>query len=77
MRKREALEARIVALRKEFEVEDAEAETASVEYGLREEKIAHNRQAISRSRQADLVKDGVDGKRQKGLDEKVSKRQRG
>jgi circadian clock protein KaiC len=77
MRKREALEARIVALRKEFEVEDAEAETTSVEYGLREEMIAHNRQAISRSRQADLVKDGVDGKRQKGLDEKVSKRQRG
>jgi len=66
MRKREALEARIVALRKEFEVEDAEAETASVEYGLREEMIAHNREAISRSRQADLVKDGVDGKRRKG-----------
>jgi circadian clock protein KaiC len=66
MRKREALEARIVALRKEFEVEDAEAETASVEYGLRKEMIAHNREAISRSRQADLVKDGVDGKRRKG-----------
>jgi circadian clock protein KaiC len=66
IRKREALEARIAVLRKEFEVEDAEAETASVEYGLRKEMIAHNREAISRSRQADLVKDGVDGKRRKG-----------
>src|SRR3954451_6575419 len=73
MRKREALEARIVALRKEFEVAEAEAETASVEYDLREEMIVHNREAMARSRQADLVKDGVDGKRQKGLDEKVSK----
>ena len=66
MRKREALEARIAALRKEFEVEDAEAETASVEDASREEMIADNREAMSRSRQADLVKDGINGKRRKG-----------
>jgi circadian clock protein KaiC len=66
MRKREALEARIVALRKEFEVAEAEAETASVEYDLREEMIVHNREAMARSRQADLVKDEVDGKRRRG-----------
>jgi circadian clock protein KaiC len=66
MRKREALEARIVALRKEFEVAEAEAETASVEYDLRAEMIVHNREAMARSRQADLVKDEVDGKRRRG-----------
>ncbi len=66
MRKREVLEARIVALRKEFEMEEAEAGTIGEEYGLREEMIAHNREAISRSRQVDLVKNEVDGKRRRG-----------
>ena len=64
-RKREALEARIAALRKEFEVEEAEVETASEEDASREEMIADNREAMSRSRRADLVKDGVDGKRKR------------
>jgi circadian clock protein KaiC len=63
-RKREALEARIAALRKEFEVEEAEVETASEEDASREEMIADNREAMS-SRRADLVKDGVDGKRKR------------
>ncbi|MGB6675961.1 MAG: circadian clock protein KaiC [Terriglobales bacterium] len=77
MRKREALEARIAALRKEFEVEEAEAETAGVEDASREEMIADNREAMSRSRQADMVKDGIikdgiikdgiNGKRRKGV----------
>jgi circadian clock protein KaiC len=66
LRKREALEARIAALRKEFEVEEAEAEIASVEYGLQEQRIADIREVISRSRQADLVPDEVDGKRRRG-----------
>ncbi len=73
LRKREALEARIAALRKEFEVEEAEAEIASVEYGLQEQRIADIREVISRSRQADLVPDEVDGKRRRGADEKVRK----
>lgn len=67
MRKREALEARIAALRKEFEVEESEAETASMQDASREAMIADNRQAMSRSRQADLVKDGVDAKRSRGV----------
>ena len=66
MRKREALEARIAALRKEFEVEEAEAETATLEDVSREQMIAENREAMSRSRQADLVRDGVNGKQRKG-----------
>jgi circadian clock protein KaiC len=66
MRKREALEARIAALRKEFEVEEAEAETASEQDVSREEVIARNREAMSRSRQADVAKDEVVVKRRKG-----------
>jgi circadian clock protein KaiC len=66
MRKREALEARIAALRKEFEVEEAEAEIAGEEDVSREGVIADDREAMSRSRQADLVKDGVAAKRRKG-----------
>ena len=67
MRKREALEARIAALRKEFEVEESEAETASMQDVSREKMISDNREAMSRSRQADLVKDGVDAKRRRGV----------
>jgi len=66
MRKREALEARIAALRKEFEVEEAEAEIAGEEDVSREGVIADDREAMSRSRQADLVRDAVNAKRRKG-----------
>jgi circadian clock protein KaiC len=66
IRKREALEARIAALRKEFAVEEAEAETSTLEDVSREEMIAENREVMSRSRQADLVRDGVNGKQRKG-----------
>jgi len=78
MRKREALEARIAALRKEFEVEETEAEAARAEDVLREEMIADDREAISRNRQADRAKykdrsmQSEEGKR----DEEVRKRQR-
>jgi circadian clock protein KaiC len=65
-RKREALEARIAALRKEFEVEEAEAETSSSEDVSREQAIVDNREAMSRSRQADMVKDGVVATRRRG-----------
>jgi circadian clock protein KaiC len=77
MRKREALEARIAALRKEFEVEEAEAETSSEEDVSREGVIADDREAMSRSRQADLVKDGVVASDEKEPDEEVRKKQRG
>jgi circadian clock protein KaiC len=55
-RKREALEARIAALRKEFEVEEEEAATSASQGVSREKVIAENREAMSRSRQADMVK---------------------
>ena len=55
-RKREALEARIAALRKEFEVEEEEAATSASQDVSREKVIAENREAMSRSRQADMVK---------------------
>jgi circadian clock protein KaiC len=66
MRKREALDARIAALRKEFEVEESEAETVSAQDVLREQMIADNRDAMSRSRQADMVKDGAVATRRRG-----------
>jgi circadian clock protein KaiC len=65
-RKREALEARIAALRKEFEVEEVEAETSSAQDVSRESTIAESREAMSRSRQADGVRDGVVAKRVRG-----------
>ena len=66
-RKREALEARIAALRKEFEVEEADAETAREEDASRERMIAENREAMSRSRQADIIEDDVVAMRRRGV----------
>jgi circadian clock protein KaiC len=57
-RKREALEARIVALRKEFESGEDEAETVGAEGVLREKLIVENREAMARSRQSDKVSGG-------------------
>src|SRR6202522_2947377 len=65
-RKREVLEARIVALRKEFELDEAEAETSSAQDLSREEMITADREAMSRSRQADVVKGGGVAKRLRG-----------
>src|ERR1700733_11158245 len=66
-RKREALEGRIEALRKEFEAEEDEAETFSGQDLSREEIIAADREAMSRSRQADVVKGGGVAKRLRGV----------
>jgi circadian clock protein KaiC len=52
-RKREALEARIQALRKEFEVEEEEAITTRSHAASWEKTIAENREAMARSRRAD------------------------
>jgi circadian clock protein KaiC len=52
-RKRDALEARIAALRKEFEVEEEESETASTQEVLRARMIFESRDAMARSRKAD------------------------
>jgi circadian clock protein KaiC len=53
VKKREALEARIAALRKEFEVEDEEAEASAAQEGLREQVTMENRKSMARSRKAD------------------------
>jgi len=55
-RKREALEARIEALRKEFEAEEDEAQRSIVEDSDREKLIEENRNAMARSRRADVPK---------------------
>ncbi len=54
-RKREALEARIMALRKEFEVEEKEAETSGAQEALREQVYMEDRDAMARSRKADAA----------------------
>ena len=53
-RKREALEARILALRKEFELEEREAETLGSEEGRRERVLDEDRAAMAISRKADV-----------------------
>jgi circadian clock protein KaiC len=55
-RKRDALEARIAALRKEFEVEEEEAETSVSQDASREKVIAENRETMARSRGSDTIK---------------------
>jgi len=55
-RKREALEARIVALRKEFESEEDEEEVSGAEDVSREKLIVENRKTIARSRQSERVR---------------------
>jgi circadian clock protein KaiC len=53
IRRREALEARIQALRKEFEIEEEEANRSGSQEASREKVIAQDREAIARSRHAD------------------------
>ncbi len=53
IRRREALEARIDALRKEFEIEEEEANRSGSQEASREKVIAQDREAIARSRHAD------------------------
>jgi len=53
VKKREALEARIAALRKEFEVEEEESEAAETQEGLREQVMIESRNSMARSRKAD------------------------
>jgi circadian clock protein KaiC len=53
VRKRAALEARIEALRKEFESEETESEVSTAEDGERERAAAADREAMKRSRRGD------------------------
>jgi len=52
-RKRDALEARILALRKEFDLEEVEAETLDAQEVLRERSVEEDRAAMAISRKAD------------------------
>ncbi|HTS09282.1 MAG TPA: circadian clock protein KaiC [Candidatus Eisenbacteria bacterium] len=52
-RKREALEAKIIALRKEFEIEEAESELVTEQETTRRERLQEDRQTMARSRHAD------------------------
>jgi len=52
-RKREALEAKIFAMRKEFEIEDAESALVATQETTRQERLAEDRQNMAESRQAD------------------------
>ena len=75
MRKREALEAQILALRKEFELEEEEAATAGAEEASREQSLVATRDAMSRSRGADKVREITGSeKRIRDKHEKASKR---
>jgi circadian clock protein KaiC len=58
-RKREALEARIAALRKDFEAEEDEAERDITQDQDREKLVAENRETMAKSRRADVNKTAV------------------
>ncbi|MGB8834583.1 MAG: circadian clock protein KaiC, partial [Candidatus Sulfotelmatobacter sp.] len=76
VRKRQALESRIVALRKEFEAEEEEAATLSSDEGSQEELITGGKEAMARSRQADEAEDSNGSRKPiRGPYEKVSRRQ--
>ncbi len=74
MRKRQALEARIEALRKEFEAEEDEASTLISDEASQEELITEGMEAMARSRQADEVQDSNGSRKRKGKYEKVGPR---
>ncbi|MCU1302247.1 MAG: circadian clock protein KaiC [Candidatus Sulfotelmatobacter sp.] len=57
-RKREALEARIVSMRKEFEIEEEEAASSGKLEVAREKSVEENRAVMARSRKAD-TDDGI------------------
>ncbi|HUA14125.1 MAG TPA: circadian clock protein KaiC [Verrucomicrobiae bacterium] len=63
-RKREALEAKIIALRKEFEIEDVESALVASEEAARIDQLGRDRDAMAISRQADRG-NGVERPRRK------------
>ena len=66
LRKREVLEARITALRREFELEEQEADAFDTQNATREEMLAENREVMARSRQTDAAGDGLPAKKRRG-----------
>jgi circadian clock protein KaiC len=75
MRKRQALEARIEALRKEFEAEEEEATALSSYETSQEELIVESKEAMARSRRADEVQESNGSRKpNRGQYEKAGKR---
>jgi circadian clock protein KaiC len=67
VRKREALEARLLSLRKEFEAEEEEARRRISQETAREEASRAERERMAAKRQADAKDDGIEsGKTMKG-----------
>jgi circadian clock protein KaiC len=62
-RKREALEARIAALRKEFEAEEGEANRLIEQERAREEALRQERERMAAKRKADLKADAANSKK--------------
>lgn len=52
-RKREALEARIAAMRKEFEIEDSESALVAAQESARSERLQEDRRMMAKSRRVD------------------------
>jgi circadian clock protein KaiC len=75
VRKREVLEARIAALRKEFEAEEEDASIFGAQQMLREKLITESRDAMANSRRSDGI-EGLSGSKKgaKRRDEKIGKR---
>ncbi|MGA9390741.1 MAG: circadian clock protein KaiC [Candidatus Sulfotelmatobacter sp.] len=75
VRKREVLEARIAALRKEFEAEEEDASIFGAQERLREKLIAESREAMAHSRRSDKIEEL--SRSEKGIkrpNEKIGKR---
>jgi circadian clock protein KaiC len=65
-RKKEALDARITAMRLEFEADEAESERLAAEDELREHVLSEDRAAMARTRQADSGAERADSTRASG-----------
>ena len=65
-RKREALEARIAALRKEFEAEEGEAQRLISQEQMREETLRQERERMAAKRKADLKADATSARKKRG-----------
>lgn len=74
VRKREVLEARIAALRKEFEAEEEDTSIFGAQEMVREKLIRESREAMADSRRSDRIEKLSSKKGNKTQDEKIGKR---
>jgi circadian clock protein KaiC len=76
-RKREALEARILAMRKELEAEEEEAEHLAQQEAVKEAVLAEDRERMARSRRADAGDKGAASRRNRETANERSNQKRG